>query len=76
MSNRGPSDANLRNGVAAARRRSLPVPVALLLLAASAPAAVAADDGIKADVSTCLLKPRHVVQLGSSVFGNLGRRVR
>ncbi len=71
MTNRGPSDANLRSGVAAARRRSLPVPVALLLLAASAPAAVAADDGIKADVSTCLLKPRHVVQLGSSVFGTL-----
>ena len=36
----------------------------------ASPAAFA-DSGIKADVSTCLLKPRHVIQLGSSVFGVL-----
>jgi multidrug efflux pump subunit AcrA (membrane-fusion protein) len=37
------------------------------------PAAFAADGGIKADVSTCLLRPRHLVQLGSSVFGVLAK---
>jgi RND family efflux transporter MFP subunit len=71
MSNRGSSETNLRSGDAAARRQSWLAPVALLLVAAAAPVAVAADDGIKADVSACLLKPRHVVQLGSSVFGTL-----
>jgi membrane fusion protein, multidrug efflux system len=43
----------------------------LALAVALPPAAFAADGGITADVSTCLLKPRHVVQLGSPVFGLL-----
>ncbi|HEY1413777.1 MAG TPA: hypothetical protein VGF36_16655, partial [Rhodopila sp.] len=30
-------------------------------------------DGVTADVNTCLLRPRHLVQLGSSVFGTLAR---
>ena len=44
----------------------------LALAIAGSATAFAADGGIKADVSTCLLKPRHVIQLGSSVFGVLG----
>jgi RND family efflux transporter MFP subunit len=30
-------------------------------------------DGVTADVNTCLLRPRHLVQLGSPVFGTLAR---
>ena len=41
------------------------------LLISGGPACFAAESGINADVSTCLLKPRHVVQLGSPVFGLL-----
>jgi RND family efflux transporter MFP subunit len=46
------------------RRSSL----AVLLLAAPFPALAS---GVTADVSTCLLRPRHLVQLGSPVFGVL-----
>jgi RND family efflux transporter MFP subunit len=37
-----------------------------------APAALAQQGGLTADVSTCLVKPRRVIQLGSPVFGVLG----
>lgn len=44
----------------------------LIALALVAPSVARADDsGLKADVSTCLLRPRHLVQLGSPVFGLL-----
>jgi membrane fusion protein, multidrug efflux system len=43
----------------------------LALAVAVSPAAFAGDGGLKADVSTCLLKPRHVIQIGSPVFGLL-----
>jgi RND family efflux transporter MFP subunit len=43
--------------------------LALTLIAP--PAAFADDGGLKADVSTCLLRPRHLIQLGSPVFGLL-----
>jgi RND family efflux transporter MFP subunit len=45
------------------------ITLALTILAPSV--AFADDGGIKADVSTCLLRPRHLVQLGSPVFGLL-----
>ena len=45
---------------------------ALLVLVVSVPpAGFAAEGGIQSDVSTCLLRPRHLVQLGSPVFGLL-----
>jgi RND family efflux transporter MFP subunit len=48
------------------------MPWIVLALTVMAPAFALADDtGIKADVSACLLRPRHLVQLGSPVFGLL-----
>ena len=44
----------------------------MLALAVALPIAAPADEsGLKADVSSCLLRPRHLVQLGSPVFGLL-----
>lgn len=44
----------------------------MLALAVALPAAASGDEpGLKADVSSCLLRPRHLVQLGSPVFGLL-----
>jgi RND family efflux transporter MFP subunit len=44
--------------------------LAAVFLAAPLPAFA---EGITADVNTCLLRPRHLVQLGSPVFGTLAR---
>jgi RND family efflux transporter MFP subunit len=44
--------------------------LAAFFLAAPLPAFA---DGVTADVNTCLLRPRHLVQLGSPVFGTLAR---
>ncbi len=46
-------------------------PFAILCALGLPSAARAADGGISADVSACLLRPRHLVQLGSPVFGLL-----
>jgi RND family efflux transporter MFP subunit len=70
-----------RSGTAGRKREPSPArTVRIFLLStilasavAAPPAAFAADGGIKADVSTCLLRPRHLVQLGSSVFGVLAK---
>jgi RND family efflux transporter MFP subunit len=43
----------------------------MLAFTVMATSAFADDTGIKAGVSTCLLRPRHLVQLGSPVFGLL-----
>ena len=49
-----------------------PVLGAIALAVIAQPAAWAQSGGLTADVSTCLVKPRHVIQLGSPVFGILG----
>jgi membrane fusion protein, multidrug efflux system len=45
--------------------------ILLAVALAMPPIAFAQDGGLKADVSTCLLRPRHLIQLGSPVFGLL-----
>lgn len=45
--------------------------VAAMIVALVAPAAHAAEDGFEVDATSCLVKPKKVVQLGSSVFGVL-----
>ena len=56
--------------IACLARSRLPwIILAVVLLATTT--AFADDGGLKADVTTCLLRPRHLVQLGSPVFGLL-----
>ena len=46
--------------------------IVAVLAAALLPAAAAGSNDTVADVTTCLVKPKHVIQLGSPVFGVLG----
>jgi RND family efflux transporter MFP subunit len=50
-------------------RPPIPIAVVALAIAAMAPCAHAQTAAISVDTTTCLLKPRQVVQLGSPVFG-------
>jgi RND family efflux transporter MFP subunit len=45
--------------------------VVATIVALVAPAAQAAEDGFEVDATSCLVKPKKVVQLGSSIFGVL-----